>query len=306
MKKIILISLSCFLVQLSFGQDILNSFKEETDDPERMNNVYHKEHHNTRENVALEPIREADVMWSRRIWREIDLRQKINHPLYYPQETGSIKTIDRDNLFKALYNAATGNGEISIRAFNAEVDDEFQNEMTPTELMTIILGTEYKVYHKNRWGEDSLKDGNKILMKIERRNGLHQADIKTWQVREQWFFDKQRSVMDVRIIGLCPVAAARDENGSLTGGDRPICWFYFPECRKVLKNSLAFNLVKNAAENKTFEDIFMKRMFSSTIIKEENVYDREISDYMVGLDALLEAEKIKTEIFNIEHDLWEY
>ena len=50
----------------------------------------------------------------------------------------------------------------------------------------------------------------------------------------------------------------------------------------------------------------MKRMFSSTIVKEGNVYNRKVSEYMVGLDALLEAEKIKAEIFNIEHDLWEY
>jgi hypothetical protein len=47
-------------------------------------------------------------------------------------------------------------------------------------------------------------------------------------------------------------------------------------------------------------------MFGSTIVKESSVMDRSVNEYMVGLDALLEAERIKTEIFNIEHDLWEY
>ena len=47
-------------------------------------------------------------------------------------------------------------------------------------------------------------------------------------------------------------------------------------------------------------------MFSSTITMEANVANRRINEYMVGLDALLEAERIKAEIFNIEHDLWEY
>ena len=51
---------------------------------------------------------------------------------------------------------------------------------------------------------------------------------------------------------------------------------------------------------------FGKRMFSSTIIKEANVFDRSINQYMIGLDALLEANRIKEEIFNLEHDLWEY
>ena len=216
-----------------------------------------------------------------------------------------------------LYNAATGNGEVSIRAFNAKAgdDDEFKEELTATDFIKMLMGTEKLTYHENMWGEDSLDINGERVVKTHddegeeidnRENEIRQSDIKKWRVKEQWFFDKQRSVIDVRIIGLCPMANDRDENGILTGSSNMLCWFYFPEVRTVIRNAQAFNLVKNEAENKTFEDIFMKRMFSSTIIKEENVYDREISDYMVGLDALLEAEKIKTEIFNIEHDLWEY
>ena len=47
-------------------------------------------------------------------------------------------------------------------------------------------------------------------------------------------------------------------------------------------------------------------MFGSTIIKEASVSDRKINEYMIGLDGLLEAQRIKEEIFNFEHDLWEY
>ena len=47
-------------------------------------------------------------------------------------------------------------------------------------------------------------------------------------------------------------------------------------------------------------------MFNSYIYKESNVYDRKISDYAKGMDALLESERIKNDIFLYEHDLWEY
>jgi len=300
MRKNILTLLAVFISSLAFSQDVFEN------DNYKMNNKYEKKHHMERDLVKLSPLREADVMWSRKIWREIDLRQKMNHPFYYPQE-GEAETVDRDNLFTVLYNAATKKGEFSIRAFNANNDDEFQEELSVPALMKIIEGTEFTVYEKDQYGDDSLDVNNERVVKgNSRRNALNQRDIKRWRIKEQWFFDKQRSVMDVRIIGLCPIADDRDENGFLTGEPRPICWFYFPEVRHVLKNSLAFNMVKNEAENKTFEDIFMKRMFASTIVKEGNVYDREISQYKIGLDALLEAERIKEEIFNIEHDLWEY
>ena len=95
-------------------------------------------------------------------------------------------------------------------------------------------------------------------------------------------------------------------HGQLLGTFSPLFWVYFPEAREILINAEVFNLVKNDAERRTYDDIFWKRMFSSTIIKESNPADRKVNEYMIGLDGLLEAERIKTEIFNIEHDLWEY
>jgi len=300
MKKNILTFLAIFISSISFSQDIIE------DSPYKMNQKYEKIHHKERKNVVLNPVREADVMWSRKIWRDIDLRQKMNHPLYYPQENEIVKTVERDNLFTTLYNAATT--EQSIRIFNANFDDEFQNEIDKEELERIVQGSIVKIEMLDRDGETMYDENGEIMYEegTERKDGISQRNIKTWRVKEEWFFDKQRSVMDVRIIGLCPIADQIDANGELTGIKQKICWFYFPEVRTVLKNSLAYNLVKNEAENKTYEDIFMKRMFASTIVREGNVYDRRIDQYKIGLDALLEAERIKEEIFNIEHDLWEY
>ncbi|MFA5492865.1 MAG: gliding motility protein GldN, partial [Bacteroidales bacterium] len=63
---------------------------------------------------------------------------------------------------------------------------------------------------------------------------------------------------------------------------------------------------KNDGQRLTYDDAFNKRMFGSYIIKESNVYDRYISSYTTGIDALLESERIKNDIFIFEHDLWEY
>jgi len=82
-------------------------------------------------------------------------------------------------------------------------------------------------------------------------------------------------------------------------------WVYFPEARYVFANYDVFNR-QNDAERRTFEDIFWKRMFNSYIIKRSNVYERGLIDYKLGIDLLLEADQIKEEIFNMEHDVWHF
>jgi hypothetical protein len=47
--------------------------------------IYEKENVPYRKPVPLPYLRESDVVWSKMIWRMVDLRQKMNHPLYFPQ-----------------------------------------------------------------------------------------------------------------------------------------------------------------------------------------------------------------------------
>ena len=56
----------------------------------------------------------------------------------------------------------------------------------------------------------------------------------------------------------------------------------------------------------SFDDIFWKRDFSSFIKKESNVFNRKIDPNWTGVDALLQSEKIKKEMFILEHDLWHF
>jgi len=133
---------------------------------------------------------------------------------------------------------------------------------------------------------------------------FYTTDVKMFRIKEDWFFDRQRSQMDVRILGICPVIDDFDERGEFRGY-KPLFWIYFPEARPIFAKSEIFNR-QNSANRLTYDDAFWKRMFGSYIYKEENVYDRKISEYATGMDALLEAERVKNELFEFEHDLWEY
>ncbi len=304
MKKIILLFVFItFNFTFLYAQDVLQppSIKD-------MNSVYKKDRNTNKKIQEYTHLREADVMWSRKIWRDIDLRQKINHPFYYPMNDGNedaVRTDDRRSLIDVIYSAVA---EGTITAYDPKegLDDEFRETISEAEIIS-KSGAGMEVTTK--FDQDLIAQGvDPELAQYQDTvyNPFDRNIIKKWRLKEEWFFDKQRSVMDVRIIGLAPLKEDRDEDNNLTGTFSPLFWVWFPETRKVLIKAEVFNLVKNDAERRTYDDIFWKRMFSSTIFKEANVMDRQIDQYMVGLDALLEAEKIKEELFNFEHDLWEY
>tara|TARA_B100000902_G_scaffold398775_1_gene466841 strand:+ start:14905 stop:15807 length:903 start_codon:yes stop_codon:yes gene_type:complete len=295
------------LLVITFILSVSGTYSQEVLSPEDMNSVYKKDKHRNKITQTYAHLRQADVMWSRKIWREIDLRQKINHPFYYPMYSGDDKEIitdDRQSLIEVIYRAVLS-GELEAYS-KAAYDDEFRYEMTDTELQA-VGSAELKT--ETIYDEKLLEQG--VDLELAARDTTYRVPfdrnrVKKWKVKEEWFFDKQRSVMDVRILGLAPMYEDRDQSNKITGTYTPLFWIYFPEARNILINAEVYNLVKNDAERRTYDDIFWKRMFASTIVKESSVYDRRIDQFMVGLDALLEAERIKEELFNIEHDLWEY
>ncbi|MBP9152564.1 MAG: gliding motility protein GldN [Flavobacteriales bacterium] len=255
-----------------------------------LDGVYVKEHYPTRKVIPYTHLREADVMWSTRIWRKLDLREKINQPLYYPTE--SIK--NRRSLTQVMIEAVR---EGSLTAYDP-LDDEFTMTLTKAEI-------ERKLMFIDTLYIESPDPPYELQMQVV-EEPFNPSNVKEIRLKEDWFFDRQKSILDVRIIGIQPVADNIDRTTGEVRGKEPMFWVYFPEARNIFASAEVFNR-QNDAERRTMEDIFWKRMFGSYIYKEKNVYDRLISDYMLnGIDQLLDAEKIKEQIFILEHDLWEY
>lgn len=253
--------------------------------------VYDKVHTDSRRVVPYPSLREADVMWNRRIWRTIDLREKMNQFFYYPQEP----TNGRKNMITIMMDAILK--DKTVAAYDPAYDD-FKVKMTLAEVAGIGADTIQKTQQRPF---PPYEDFDTTIIKT-----LDVTTIKKFKVKEDWFFDKQRSVMEVRIVGICPVRERLDPQTGEFRGYQDMFWIYFPELRRVIANEEIYNRFNNVAQQITYDDVFMKRLFSSYIHKEDNVYDRRIEEYLKnGLEALLESEDIKDKIRNFEHDLWE-
>lgn len=242
-----------------------------------------------REPIPYVSVREADIMWQRRIWRMIDLREKMNQYLYYP--FGMNKGCR--NLF-SIIESGLRNGQ--LQAYDPGFDD-FRVRIDNARALAIGRDTLYYTDHE---AEPPYAEIQK--KRIEEPDP---ASVKKFRVKEDWIFDKNRSVLEVRIIGICPVREVRDPITGSLRGEQDMYWIYFPELRRLLANVQIYNPF-NMAGNITYDDAFRQRLFSGYIYKEDNVYNRNIDDYVKGgIEALLEAEEIKEHIRLCEAGLWE-
>ncbi|GAB4244552.1 MAG: hypothetical protein Kow0027_04380 [Saprospiraceae bacterium] len=231
--------------------------------------------------LPYDHVREADIFWEKRIWRVIDIREKMNLPFAYPERP----------FFSILMDAAV-NGEITV--YNTE-DDKFTNPLTPSEVASIGASVDTVITFDPETYEEQIQ----VV-----RNDLNPEDVKRFRLKEIWFFDEETSTMQVRILGIAPLLDVLDDQGNFRY-EKPMFWVYYPEAREILAKERVFN-IGNDASPMTWEDLMEIRYFSSYIYKESNVRDRRLQDYLSGIDLLLEADKIKQDIFNFEHDLWSY
>lgn len=256
-----------------------------------LDGFYVKQHNYTKQVIPQPQVREADVLWSKRVWRRIDVRQKINHQLYFPLD----EIRDRQCLYTVI-NQNLRDGLITLYEEETPGTCEFTKPIDPSKIEEVFGYTQTKEEQDEITGD---------ITKVDVDVAFTPAMLSFIDIKEDWYFDKEKSELRVQIIGLSLIFSYLDETGSVK--KKQPGWLYFPELQYVLANYEVYNMSGNDSERRSFLDVFLKRHFSSYITKESNVYDRYIQDYKVeGLGQLAESERIKGEMFRFEHDLWSY
>lgn len=234
-------------------------------------------------------LRESDVVFAKRIWSEIDLREKMNTYMASP----------KSRLIDVLMDAIK-NGELTAYDPTPTKDDPDGDAFSrPLKMSAVMvnLGADSSLVTKTDTA------GN-VVSSTMKAGEFNPDSIVRFRIKEDWIFDKQRSVFEPRIIGIAPLVKPKGVPG-IDIDYLPAFWVYFPDARQILATKEVVSSA-NDATGLSYDDVFMKRMFTSYIVKQSNNQDERIKDYAQGIDRLYESQRIKKELMDWELDLWQY
>lgn len=248
--------------------------------------TYEKAAVKQRKEIPYPYLREADVAYTKRIWRIIDTRQKQNLVMKWP----------KSHLGNIIYKAVNDGVLTPYRS------DSLISIFTPEEVLDLgIYRENQQIINPNN------PDDPYDLLDTVISTPFDPLKIEKFYIMEDWIFDKKHSLFFARIIAIAP--AYQPIAGGVPLPEQALFWIYYPELRTAMVNWEIFNR-KNDASRISYDYWFEKRMFSSYIIKESNEYDYRLRDFEEyednSLGLLLKAEEIQNELFITEHDLWEY
>ena len=268
--------------------------------------------------IVMVDHRIDDIIWSRYIYRVIDMRYKQNYQLYFPTKSDDA---DYRNLFKVITDAVVDG--LPIYEKNMETikpdfkQDPIAKEMIPTIFMVDdpladysddpshydITASDAMLIHY-----DSIED--KMTPHYYRFEPIVKNQLK-YLIQEVVFFDKHTSRLYTKIMGIAPLQSdliSTRDSSDIMGSLRQSIMFWIPF--DALRPYLAMQYAipnRNEVKRVTFDDFFQKRLFSSYIVGEGNMYNRWIPDYAKTEEEVKkEQARIATELLTFEQDLWEY
>lgn len=243
-------------------------------------------------------IRESDIVWSTELWKTITADELFNQFFYFPED--EYHTYGKKSLAYIIWDAMAA-GEIPIYEDNdlqIPIDNEaFVERYTRPDTIQLEIGYD--------------EDDNELFETIIRPKSFDGAEIFSYALRETWFIGRQDSRQDSRRIALAPLKETYREllhGEAIPLGVQPLFWvpMQHPAVRNLLVRYTAYIDPNNVARQPSWDWIFINQYYDAYVTRESNPYNRKISDYVTGKDAIIEAAIIEDKVFDIENSMWEY
>jgi gliding motility associated protien GldN len=244
--------------------------------------------------LEYENLRWDDALYAEKVWRDLDLREKMNQSFRY---TATEDNGDQQFISILLNAVRTG----KVLAFD---DERFTQPLTIEQVQEKMGGA-----GADTTNITAIDDPSRIVERVVTPRTFNASSVMKIRLKEEWIFDREASRMFCRIIGICPIKTVYFEGTKRERGVEPMFWIYYPDLRPTLANFNVYNSKNMGAGKMTWEELFESRMFSSYIIKStlDNPSNKTIARMIKDpILQLLEGDNIKERMFNYEQDLWSY
>ena len=227
-------------------------------------------------------VHERDVNWEKRVWSELSLYEKKNQ--VFRNEQGQA-------FFIELLVEGLRTGELTAYA-----DEQFKRAYRYEEVDAILTRTDTLIYC---FDFDENYPPFTLL-----REELNPFDVMSYRIQEAQFINGRTGRLEHRILGLSPILYKRNHEGKVLAFF-PAFHLNFEQAKGFLAKHKVFNPL-NQAQTWSWADFFENKQYEAKIIKSSNLFDQRVKDYKASeREQLLEGERLKAEMSQMEQNLWQ-
>lgn len=246
-------------------------------------------------------INSRDARFFKRIWRDIDVNDPKNALFNVPGATLAEIILEglRTGKLAAYEPSATNNDSTFAKRINV------LNALSRFQDSTMV----------DQFDSNGNKIGSKMVL-----NDFNPASITKFRTKEDIYFDKKRSMVVTRIIGIAPLKAITAAGAVV--GEAPVFWLYFPQCRDFFATKDVSDPDRNLYDT-SLDDIFLQKRYTSTIVRETGSNTQRTTAQIASTTAALpgataadvlnadqdkaaKSKSIESKIQNFKSKTWSY
>lgn len=283
MKKIILLLMLVGLVQGAFAQpEARRQAQQKAQNKSNANNM------TTRAQIMFPTAAsmDEDVVWRRDIYRELDLNEDANAPLYYPVEPLGSQV----NLFTYIFKLMM---QGRIKAYQYKLDGNESFNADDVVKPKTFLDNYHIYYEKDAQGRTHLDNSD-----------IPSKEVKSYYIKETTYYDQHTATFHTQVLALCPIMTRDDDFGD--GGNKyPLFWVKYDDLAPFLSKQQIMTSNLNNAATMSIDDYFLRNQYKGKIYKTNNMLGKTLAQYCSSDSAMSkEQKKIEAELAAFEKNLW--
>lgn len=283
MKKIILLLMLVGLAQGAFAQpEARRRAQQKAQNKSNANNM------TTRAQIMFPTAAsmDEDVVWRRDIYRELDLNEDANAPLYYPVEPLGSQV----NLFTYIFKLMM---QGRIKAYQYKLDGNESFNADDVVKPKTFLDNYHIYYEKDAQGRTHLDNSD-----------IPSKEVKSYYIKETTYYDQHTATFHTKVLALCPIMTRDDDFGD--GGNKyPLFWVKYDDLAPFLSKQQIMTSNLNNAATMSIDDYFLRNQYKGKIYKTNNMLGKTLAQYYSSDSAMSkEQKKIEAELAAFEKNLW--